>query len=107
MSLINTNVIPNKFPYAPFELLKDYPWYNVYQPLPSGIYEVIVDPLPPPPEKTHFYNLSLPIEIDGVWVQQWVLQEHEFGVVRTGPGPWDLDKESGKFYLSNPLARAE
>ena len=104
MLLININT--NKFPYAMWELRQEYADWNVYQPLPDGIFQVVEAPAPEGLEDNQYFEPGQPELIDGVWTLPMVVKDRPFGYTPTGPGPWDLDQESGLFYLAHPLAKA-
>ena len=106
MLLINTNT--NTYPYQEWQLRKDYPEYNVYQPLPNGICKVVIEPNPEGFEETHEYTTTLPVLINDVWTIQWELKElpPKTPTQPNGPGPWDWDEESQTWYLYSPLSKA-
>jgi len=100
------NTITNKYPYTKADLINDNPWYNVYQPLPDGVFPVVWVDCPESPDVHHEYVLETPTEKDGLWTTNWVLKERKSGTYRHGPGPWLFDEETKTWYLANPLAKA-
>jgi hypothetical protein len=100
---INTNT--NVYPYYPGNLEADYPEYNVYQPMPNGVFPVTWIEKPEDPDPAHYYELGTPISNNGVYTTNWELKERQPGTYITGPGPWSFDEESKTWYLTNPLAK--
>jgi hypothetical protein len=104
---INTNT--NTYPYYLGNIQNDYPSYNVYQPLPEGIFRVEPGIKPSDPDEFHTYSPSQPELVDGIWTMQYVLIELPFDQEKPplpdGPGPWLWDDESKNWYLANPLAK--
>ena len=100
---INTNT--NVYPYYIGNLKVDYPEYNVYQPMPKGVFPVIWIEQPNDADDLHYYELGTPILSDGVYTTNWVLTDKIPGVHLSGPGPWSFDEESKIWYLTNPLAK--
>jgi len=103
-SFIDTNT--NKYPCTLYEIKRDYPEYNVYQPLPDGVFAV---KWVEPPEDIDIYHCWVagnPVIIDGVWTTNWVLKERKLEPYQLGPGPWLFDEESQTWYLAHPLAKA-
>ena len=104
---INTNT--NTYPYYFGDIQRDYSWYNVYQPLPEGIFQVEPGIKPSDSDESHTYSPSQPELVDGVWTMQYVLIELPFNKEippsPDGPGPWLWDCDSKIWYLANPLAK--
>lgn len=100
---INTNT--NVYPYYFGNLEADYPEYNVYQPMPNGVFPVTWVEKPEEINPAHYYELGTPTLSDGVYTTNWELKEREPGTYITGPGPWSFDEESKTWYLTNPLAK--
>jgi hypothetical protein len=99
---INTNT--NQYPYYIGNLCLDYPEYNVYQPLPEGVFPVTWVNEPEAPDVAHYY-VPKPVEKDGEWIVEWNLEEREPGTYCPGPG-FFFDEESGKWYPQNPTVKA-
>jgi len=104
ITYINTKT--NKYPYFYGDIQVDYPEYNVYQPLPDGVFPVTSKNFDGQPEPGYFWKEVLPAETDGVWTQQWEQEKFPTDNPLSGPGPWSFDEESQTWYLANPLAKA-
>jgi hypothetical protein len=100
---INTNT--NVYPYYLGNLQVDYPEYNVYQPMPDGVFPVMWLEKPDDADDYHYYELETPTELDGIYTTNWVLTDKIPGIHPTGPGPWSWDNETNTWFLSNPLAK--
>ena len=97
---INTNT--NVCPYHIGNLQFDYPEYNVYQPLPEGVFPIEWSVQPEAPDIAHYYEIN-PIAVDGIWKIEWVLTERKPGTYKPGPD-YSFDEESNIWYPSHPLA---
>lgn len=74
---INTNT--NVYPYYIGNLWDDYPEYNVYQPLPEGIFPVVWINEPEVDTTKQYVTEAMPIETDGVWTVQWDVHDYAPG----------------------------
>jgi len=101
---INTNT--NVWPYYQVDLANDYHAWNVYQPLPDGIYEIVEQPKPSSADPFYDWREVFPELTNGVWTQKFELFETNYRLpFPDGPGPWEWDQEDKVWYLNSPLAK--
>ena len=85
----------NLYPVDTQYLYAAYPGYNIYQPIPDGIFEYEETPQPQAVIDT-MYIPDTPALVEGVWLSQWKAIDLT---------KYSYDSQSQTWYFANPLAK--
>ena len=86
-----------RYPVDTDYLYATYPEYNIYQPMPNGVFEY-EQTEPPEYGENIMYVADTPAPVDGVWLSQW----KSFDLTKYA---WDDNSQT--LYPVNPLVRNE